>query len=846
MKTIISSIVIMVLFLCFSLTAQQADFDPGLYKNFLSQNKNLTGSQLLELYPAGTFRKEIKAGWDQALFHRAVDSVYTLSGDEKSLIRQHGFVVSQRLQKQSIGMHLLEIYHADLPVYISSDMILHAFHHSYNEILIMIEKQVLIPKVKELLKILHEYLPVMSGKYAAYPEIQVMLRDVDLYLTVPRKIFDPEVAAVFPSNADPVARYLNLIEAEQPASVNIFSETSRDVDFSQFKVRGHYEGNPDLSAYFKAMIWLGRMEIYLLPPRAVMIAPTFDDIRRQIIDACLIEELSVNTDAKLLYDEIEDMLSFFVGDQDNVTVDDIAALKTRTGIGLASDLIDSLAVVRFQDTLRIQPYAQQRILSQILMNDPMNPDSIVPASAFLLFGQRFVIDSYVTGNVVYDRVKAGKLRMLPSPLDILFSIGNDAAAQLLQSELIEYGYAPQLAGLRYLIDAYGSEFWESTLYNGWLNVIRTLNPPQTRDKLPGFMKTAAWWQKSMNTQLASWTELRHDNLLYAKQSYTGGVTCSYPFAYVEPVPEFFEALGDLCNAAIGRITVTEFPMPGFQEYLLDYLAGFRTTMDTLTVIASKELEQVYLSAEEEGFLHRMLSEERVGCTSIYNGWYPGLYFYNADGFLVSDQLVADYHTAPTDEFGNMIGWVAHAGTGPVDLAILVASRPDGTSMAFAGPVTGLYSYTTTNFTRLTDSEWQEIYLAEALRPDWVNLYSADKNGSALTSGPSLLTAIGREDEKLTVPGRSLLVQNYPNPFNNTTLIRFNLPAGAGQQRVRLTVYDISGRSVIDLLDGMLPAGNYLTRWNGTDKNNRPVASGIYLYRLQAGDEVINGKMQLIR
>ncbi|MCB9248138.1 MAG: DUF3160 domain-containing protein [Ignavibacteriales bacterium] len=44
----------------------------------------------------------------------------------------------------------------------------------------------------------------------------------------------------------------------------------------------------------------------------------------------------------------------------------------------------------------------------------------------------------------------------------------------------------------------------------------------------------------MNSQLASWTELRHDNLLYAKQSYTGGVTCSYPFSYVEPIPAIFQ------------------------------------------------------------------------------------------------------------------------------------------------------------------------------------------------------------------------------------------------------------------------------------------------------------------
>ena len=62
----------------------------------------------------------------------------------------------------------------------------------------------------------------------------------------------------------------------------------------------------------------------------------------------------------------------------------------------------------------------------------------MPASAFLLFGQRFVIDSYVTGSVVYDRITFNNeiiCRLFPSTLDPMFALGNDAAAQLLKPEL---------------------------------------------------------------------------------------------------------------------------------------------------------------------------------------------------------------------------------------------------------------------------------------------------------------------------------------------------------------------------------------------------------------------------
>ena len=75
---------------------------------------------------------------------------------------------------------------------------------------------------------------------------------------------------------------------------------------------------------------------------------------------------------------------------------------------------------------------------------------IQPASAFMLLGQRFVIDSYVTGSVVYDKIEhegRAVLRMLPSTLDVLFALGNDAAAQLLEDELSQYHYSDILAAL---------------------------------------------------------------------------------------------------------------------------------------------------------------------------------------------------------------------------------------------------------------------------------------------------------------------------------------------------------------------------------------------------------------
>ena len=99
--------------------------------------------------------------------------------------------------------------------------------------------------------------------------------------------------------------------------------------------------------------------------------------------------------------------------------------------------------------------------------------------------------------------------------------------------------------------------------------------------------------------------------------------------------------------------------------------------------------------------------------------------------------------------------------------------------------------------------------------------------------------IGIEDpRKLDIPENFALLQNYPNPFNSTTKIDFTLPKGG---MTRLAVYNLLGREVDKLIDEYRPAGTYQINWNASD-----VASGIYFYRLQAGEFVETKKMLLLK
>ena len=97
-----------------------------------------------------------------------------------------------------------------------------------------------------------------------------------------------------------------------------------------------------------------------------------------------------------------------------------------------------------------------------------------------------------------------------------------------------------------------------------------------------------------------------------------------------------------------------------------------------------------------------------------------------------------------------------------------------------------------------------------------------------------------------VAGSALLQQNAPNPFRGSTVIRYRIPEGATYQSVRLRVFDLNGRVVRSLIDGEQPPGSYSASWDGRDGRGVPVASGIYLYRLEAAGRALSRKLVVLQ
>ncbi len=108
----------------------------------------------------------------------------------------------------------------------------------------------------------------------------------------------------------------------------------------------------------------------------------------------------------------------------------------------------------------------------------------------------------------------------------------------------------------------------------------------------------------------------------------------------------------------------------------------------------------------------------------------------------------------------------------------------------------------------------------------------------------LFVFVGVEDGPLAqMPSDYSLGQNYPNPFNPSTIIAYDVPA---LSNVSINIYDMLGRNVITLVNEQKNAGSHTVEWNGKNSSGIQVTSGIYFYRMEAGQSAITKKMLLLR
>jgi hypothetical protein len=690
-----------------ALTAEQ-QLQADAAQQLVAATRDLTAEQLLA-QRAVSFRRDLGYGPLAAVNLDLVQgSALALDTTELAALAADGFTITDRHRYPHFAYGYQTIYSQDLPVFISADAILQAVHHSYDAILMAVERAALVPELETLLS-------SMRARLAGASTLDVETRgDVDLYLAVALSLLRGSLAEpVAGASQTTVVELVALAAGGSGQSyVALFGKT-RLVDFSQFLPRGHYAGMADLEKYFRAVMWLGRIELTLLGTNPT--TGTTELFRRSVEGAFALRGL-MDADALARWRGIDATVRAFVGEPDSMAAPDVDRLKSDlrlTGDDLSAVSDDALAAA-----IVAGAYGSQRILSQFVLQAPHEGTWPLDAT-FLFLGQRYVFDSHVFSNVVYDRVNAEPKRMMPNPLDVAYAaLENDEAVQLLAPELALYPrYAGALESMRVLGAAHGPTFWDANLYNLWLGALRALSPgADVSSAVPALAGTERWGRRLLQTQLASWAQLRHDTLLYAKQSYTSGITCEFPDAYVEPNPAFFARIEAFASAGAAAVAALP-PDPGsyLAASVVQYFDRLGQASGILRAMAENQATGTPHSPEHLAFINRAVNVyEGCGGPAGISGWYADLFFNGAVAEF--DPTIADVHTQPTDENGEIVGKVLHVGTGYPRLMVMTAETCAG-PRAYAGVVFAYHELVTEQFERLTDADWASRLTAGQSLPD---------------------------------------------------------------------------------------------------------------------------------
>ena len=674
------------------------------------------------------------------------------------MLEKNGFVVIENPynpKEEDITSMYDTLKKEGIPIFITTDSLLHLYHIQFDETLRQIEEKEFYDTLwKTDLSLLNASIEKYNS---AAGEEQEAARRNAAYFAVALSLLQPKPTQIqgtedpygyvneslFPASAEKQYQFqipefvkkeveseLALIKAQEGFGLSPIFRYKED--YSQYAPRGHYTRSEKLQNYFKAFMWHGRMSM-LLKGNLIESEDPAKDARIQTIQADLIaSQLQSKPELLKNWDRIYRVTAFYVGFSDDLgPYEYMEAMNSVFGKGekeFNETTVEELKV-------KLAEYPEPKIYGgtgNCVLKPPFTPEQadecLGNTAGFRFMGQRFIPDSYVFSNLVgaYTGEYMGKytenetpftlvisgagrpIRGFPRGLDAMALLGSDRAVYWL-AELNDSSYenySTQYGKLNLEFSNFSAADWNRNLYWSWLYSLQPLLKDYGSG-YPTFMQTNAWQDKELSTSLASWTELRHDTILYAKQSYTM-VETAMPMpleekpvvGYVEPVPDFYARL----------LALTRMTNQGLDEMgVLDPVSTARFSnlediLSRLQKISKKELENEELTAEDYEFI-RTFGEQLKGTIE------------DVDEKARKTTVVADVHTDGNTEA------VLEEGVGYVDMMVVAYKLPDGRILIGAGPVMTHYEFKQPMQDRLTDEKWRKMLEANPpKRPEWASTY----------------------------------------------------------------------------------------------------------------------------
>ena len=593
-----------------------------------------------------------------------------------------GFAIVPAQHEQLFHVYEQNDYQS-FPSFVTTDLFLQLYHLYFDCMLRELEEQHLVTLMTDFS---YDMLQAMREVYAGTPDdsdfSRAAYRNVQFYNIAWHLFTGKPIESGMGQDLEKreIARVMEAVNGPSELLMDYMGEIS--YAYSLYRPRGHYSRSDALKRYFRGMMWL---------QSAPMGMNNADEVNQAVIMAYV---LNHNKALQAKYDKLNNLITFLMGQPDDLSMLNVKAEVAKTGIEDLGELLgNDKAMGKIVSTLKEIGDKQTRIRPKFEKTSH-NKICVMP--------QRYQPDAEVLQEMV-DYEGSPTKRAVPTGLDIFAAMGVSAAEQiLLEEEQAWKDYKPALGKMKKRM---GEIDWKETIATQWMRTLKTVS--EKTDKQPYFMLTSDWDRKNLNAMLASWAELKHDAILYAKQPMGaecggGGLPEPVVKGYVEPNTAFWKKAIELLDNTAKLLKDQKMLTAKIEEAT----TRIREVAEFLLRVSEKELADKQLTDEEYdqikcvGATFENISLGLIRQPDQYlTGWS------DVEGADKKVALVADVYTANADNNPNKS--ILFEAVGDAD-EIYVIVEIGGYLYLTRGAVLSYREFQQAiDEPRLTDEEWQQ-------------------------------------------------------------------------------------------------------------------------------------------
>lgn len=609
-----------------------------------------------------------------------------------SMLGQNGFAIVPAEHNQLFHVYEKNDY-ADFPSFVTTDLYLQLFHLYFDCVLRDVEE-----------KHLDSLMIVFSSKMGAEmktltssqnAEIKAAAEYGQTWFAVASWLFSHDKAPTSTTTLNVPEAYKTMVMEEITKSLEAENGYSDMLEYappggmfaySLFRPRGHYTRSKACSRYFRGMMWLQTAHFGTDKPAKM----------KQI--ALIANVFNQQPKIKTIYDKVSEPITYLIGTPDNVTLIQVAELIKETNLPIEKLLSSKKDMAKLTEA--IEGIAKKQ--THIELKKTHGSKYVVD-----IMPQRYQPDAEAL-IATTDQNNPVSLRPCPKGLDWMAVMGLPCAERILMDELKEaQKWADFPKALTTARKKVTNTPWEACMANQWTYTLQSLG--DTAQSLPYFMQTPQWQKKNLNTALASWAELKHDAILYAKQPMLaecgdGGPEPPVVKGYVEPNVKFWEkaiALVTRMDKVLTTYGLQTEKAKDVYERIKD-MAEFCRDISIKELNGGKITDEEYNQIEIIGSTVENISLELVSeDNQMLQGW---------SDVVSTDKkvaVVADVFTAAGENVAIDDMCVLYEGVGPA-YEIYVVVEIDGSLYLTRGSVFSYREFTRLiSDPRMTDEEWQE-------------------------------------------------------------------------------------------------------------------------------------------